>query len=148
MLWPRVSKAIGDAIDWMRDNYAVVRGDMIPYEAMLAVLACYFAEHGSNVPLDHKEWIDRWFWRSAFSERYSKSSNTQMANDAKSIKELIGGKLELPNYPLNYQQGISSENADKSFFWCRSQRGALPSLAGETKALCHWRRHLASQGPL
>jgi len=99
-LWPRVSKAIGDAIDWMRDNYGVVRGDMIPYEAMLAVLACYFAEHGSNVPIDHKEWIDRWFWRSAFSERYSKSSNTQMANDAKAIRELIGGKLELPNYPL------------------------------------------------
>jgi hypothetical protein len=99
-LWPRVSKAIGDAIDWMRDNYGVVRGDLIPYDAMLAVLACYFAEHGSNVPLDHKEWIDRWFWRSAFSERYSKSSNTQMANDAKAIKDLIGGKLELPSYPL------------------------------------------------
>lgn len=46
--WPRVSKAIGDAIDWIRDSYGVVRGDMIPYEAMLAVLACYFAEHGSR----------------------------------------------------------------------------------------------------
>lgn len=100
VLWPRVSKAIGDAIDWMRDNYGVVRGDMIPYEAMLAVLSCYFAEHGTNVPLDHKEWIDRWFWRSTFSERYSKSATTQMASDAKAIKELIGGKLELPAYPL------------------------------------------------
>jgi hypothetical protein len=99
-LWPRVSKAIGDAIDWTRDNYGVVRGDMIPYEAMLAVLPCYFAEHGTNVPLDHKEWIDRWFWRSAFSERYSKSATTQMASDAKAIEELIGGKLELPNYAL------------------------------------------------
>ena len=99
-LWPRISNGIGHAIDWMHDNYEVVRGDMVPYEAMLAVLACYFAEHGSNVPLEHKEWIDRWFWRSTFSERYSKSSNTQMANDAKAIRELIGGKLELPNYPL------------------------------------------------
>jgi hypothetical protein len=99
-LWPRVSKGIGDAIDWIRDNYGVVRGDMIPYEAMLAVLACYFAEHGTNVPLEHKEWLDRWFWRSAFSERYSKSSNTQMASDIKAIRELIGGKLELPNYSL------------------------------------------------
>lgn len=100
VLWPRASKAIGDAIDWMRDNYGVIRGDMLPYDAMLAVLACYFAEHGSNVPLEHKEWIDRWFWRSAFSERYGKSSNTQMANDVKAIRELIGGKLELPSYPL------------------------------------------------
>lgn len=33
-LWPRVSKAIGDAIDWIRDNYGVIRGDMIPYEAL------------------------------------------------------------------------------------------------------------------
>jgi len=99
-LWPRISKAIGDAIDWMRDSYGVIRRDILPYDAMLAVLACYFAEHGSNVPLEHKEWIDRWFWRSAFSERYSKSSNTQMANDAKAIKELIGGKLELPDYSL------------------------------------------------
>ena len=35
-LWPRISKAIGDAIDWMRDNYGVSRGGMIPYDAMLA----------------------------------------------------------------------------------------------------------------
>jgi hypothetical protein len=99
-LWPRVSKAIGDSIDWMRDNYGVVRGDMIPYDAMLAVLACYFAEHGTNVPPEHKTWLDRWFWRSAFSERYSKSSNTQMANDSKAIHELLDGKLDVPNYPL------------------------------------------------
>jgi hypothetical protein len=100
MLWPRVSKAIGDAIDWTRDNYGAVRGDMIPYDSMLAVLACYFSEHGTNVPLEHKLWIDRWFWRSAFSERYSKSTNSQMANDAKAIRELLNGKLELPTYPL------------------------------------------------
>jgi hypothetical protein len=100
VLWPRVSKAIGDSIDWTRDNYGIVRGDMIPYESMLAVLACYFSEHGTNVPLEHKTWIDRWFWRSAFSERYSKSTTTQMASDAKDIKELVGGKLEVPNYPL------------------------------------------------
>ncbi len=99
-LWPRVSKAVGDAIDWMRDNYGVVRRDMIPYDAMLAVLACYFSEHGTNVPIEHKTWIDRWFWRSAFSERYAQSQNSQMANDAKAIKELIGGKVELPNFPL------------------------------------------------
>lgn len=29
-LWPRVSKAMGDAIDWMRDNYGVVRGGNDP----------------------------------------------------------------------------------------------------------------------
>ena len=99
-LWPRISKAIGDAIDWMRDNYGVIRGDMIPYGAMLPVLACYFAEHGTNVPIEHKKWLDRWFWRSAFSERYSKSQTTQMATDAKAMRELISGKLEPPNYPL------------------------------------------------
>ncbi len=99
-LWPRISKAIGDAIDWMRDNYGVIRGDMVPYGVMLPVLACYFAEHGTNVPIEHKQWIDQWFWRSAFSERYAQSQTTQMATDAKAIRELIDGKLELPNYPL------------------------------------------------
>jgi hypothetical protein len=99
-LWPRISKAIGDAIDWMRDNYGVIRGDMIPYGAMLPVLACYFAEHGTNVPTEHKQWIDQWFWRSAFSERYAKSQTSQMATDAKAIRELIDGKLEPPRYPL------------------------------------------------
>src|SRR5258708_40256452 len=84
----------------MRDNYGVIRGDMIPYGAMLPVLACYFAEHGTNVPIEHKQWIDQWFWRSAFSERYAKSQTTQMATDAKAIRELIDGKIELPNYPL------------------------------------------------
>jgi hypothetical protein len=99
-LWPRVSTAIGNAIDWARDNYGVIRGDMIPYDAMLAVLACYFSDHGTNVPLEHKEWIDRWFWRSAFSERYAKAQTSQMAADAKAIRELIGGSPQLPDYPL------------------------------------------------
>jgi hypothetical protein len=99
-LWPRVSKALGDAIDWMRDHYGVIRGDMLPYDAMLAVLAYYFAEHGTNVPLEHETWIDRWFWRSTFSERYGRSATTQMANDVRTLRELIGGKVELPNYAL------------------------------------------------
>lgn len=99
-LWPLVSKALGDAIDWMRDNYGVIERAMIPYDAMLAVLACYFSEHGTNVPIEHKTWINRWFWRSAFSERYAKSQTSQMANDTKGFRDLIGGKLDLPNYPL------------------------------------------------
>lgn len=99
-LWPRVSTAIGHGIDWMRDNYGAIRGEMVPYYAMLAVLACYFSEHGTNVPIEHKAWIDRWFWRSAFSGRYTQAQATQMASDAKAIRELIGGKMELPNYPL------------------------------------------------
>jgi len=104
-LWPRISKAIGDAIDWMRDNYGVIRGDMIPYGAMLPVLACYFAEHGTNVPIEHKLWLDQWFWRSAFAERYAKSQTTQMATDAKAVRELINGKLDRPAYPLTVTKG-------------------------------------------
>jgi hypothetical protein len=116
-LWARISKAIGDAIDWMRDNYGVIRRDMIPYDAMLAVLACYFSEHGStNVPVDHKTWIDRWFWRSAFSERYAKAQTSQMANDAKAIEELIDGKVDLPNYPLTASKdSISVMKINRSF---------------------------------
>ena len=103
-LWPRVSKAIGDALDWMRDNYGVIRGDMLPYDVMLAVLACYFCEHGTNVPPEHKAWIDRWFWRSAFSARYGSSQSSQMASDAKAFSDLIDGKPEVPNYPLTIKK--------------------------------------------
>jgi hypothetical protein len=73
---------------------------MVPYPAMLTVLACYFSDHGTNVPPEHKEWIDRWFWRSAFSARYAKAQASQMAADAKAIRELINGKIDLPNYQL------------------------------------------------
>jgi len=104
-LWPRVSKAIGDAIDWVRDNYGVIRGDMIPYDAMLAVLACYFTEHGStNVPIEHKIWIDRWFWQSAFSERFTQGQTTQMGNDVKAIRDLMGGKVDPPDYALTVRK--------------------------------------------
>jgi hypothetical protein len=114
-LWPRVSKAIGDAIDWMRDHCGVIRGDMIPYDAMLAVLACYFAQHGTNVPHAHEQWIERWFWRSAFSERYSQGQTTQMANDAKTIAELIDGQIKLPDYPLTVtKDGIRSMRINRA----------------------------------
>jgi hypothetical protein len=103
-LWPRISKAVGDAIDWMRDHYGVIRRGMIPYDAMLSVLACYFTQHGTNVPPEHEQWIDRWFWRSAFSERYSKAQTGQMANDVKAICDLIEGQVKLPDYPLTFKK--------------------------------------------
>lgn len=114
-MWPRIEKALGDALDWVRDNYGVVRSEMLPYAPMLAVLAYYFAKHGVSAPSEHKSWLDRWFWRTAFSERYSKAQGSQMAEDVKLVERMLGGQIGEVSFPLKVTKDhISSMRMNQS----------------------------------
>ncbi len=98
-VWADTVKGYHQAVEYVRSNLGVRRADFLPYDGMLPILAYYFFH--SKLPSisgKDREHIDRWFWRVAFSERYSSASQTRMSEDALWIRGLVseGKPYEVP----------------------------------------------------
>jgi hypothetical protein len=90
-VWKQTVECFMLAVDFVRQNLGVARSDFLPYDAILPVLAYYFY-YGKTRKVSspkHREQLERWFWRVAFSERYSGASQTRMTEDAAWIRDLI-----------------------------------------------------------
>lgn len=88
--WKRTVECYKASISLMRRHFGVFHSKVTPYDSMAAVLSYYF--YHSNVheiTRQHLENIESWFWKVAFSERYSGASQTRMSEDAAWIRELI-----------------------------------------------------------
>jgi len=104
--WEDTKEAIIASIGYLRKQHGVKRGEFIPYEGMIPVLAYYMYETDrQNVAPEHQEKIDRWFWRVALSGRYSSSAQTRMTEDSKLIDRIIDGE----DVDINFTPQISTE---------------------------------------
>ena len=90
-VWDRTVSCLKLAVDYVRHNLGVDGVEFLPYDAMIPMLAYYFfLRDNSSIEGSHRAELDRWFWRVAFSERYSGASQTRMTEDAAWIRELVG----------------------------------------------------------
>lgn len=100
--WKPAVDAILLAADTLRKNMGVANSDYLPYDAILTLLAYYFLKSGKRSPSsEHLVWLNRWFWRSAFGQRYSAGGPTRMGQDAALLDKLIGGGTKPFELPLN-----------------------------------------------
>lgn len=96
-----VQSSIRRAIDYVRTNFNVRHVKLLPYEAMLVPLAAFFSVR-PNQPVtgeEHAE-LKRWFWRTAFSHRYSGNPQRNIKRDIERAVELrlkaVTGLSEIP----------------------------------------------------
>ncbi|GIK63647.1 MAG: hypothetical protein BroJett018_14410 [Chloroflexota bacterium] len=97
----------------------------MPYDAMLPVLAYYFyyAQSSTVLSHEHREQLEKWFWRTTFSERYSGASQTRMSEDAKWIQNLITDGQQI-DYPLSLDLN-SLVNGSMAFTTSAIRNGVL-----------------------
>jgi hypothetical protein len=84
-----VENGIKGAIDFLRTQLGVETLRNMPYPAMLIPLSVYFAIPGTEqltVPAQARRTLERWFWRSCFSERYSGQTNRVARSD---VREMV-----------------------------------------------------------
>ncbi len=95
-VWERTVECLKLAVDFLQANLGVKRADFIPYSAMVPVLAYYFFYGNTNDVRSsaHRDQLEKWFWRTAFAERYSGASQTRMSEDAEQIRKLIDDDTE------------------------------------------------------
>lgn len=98
-VWQPTVECFMAAVGYVRQNLGALRVDFLPYDGIIPILAYYFYISNSRVISGkHREQIERWYWRVAFSERYSGASQTRMTEDANWLRELIeiGSSYEKP----------------------------------------------------
>ncbi|HEY2140971.1 MAG TPA: DUF262 domain-containing protein [Solirubrobacteraceae bacterium] len=86
-----VENGIKGAIDFLRTQLGVETLRNMPYPAMLIPLSVYFAIPGTEqltVPAQSRRTLERWFWRSCFSERYSGQTNRVARSDVAEMVKL------------------------------------------------------------
>ena len=73
--------------------------NFLPYDAMLTLLAYYFAKSGNrSLPHSHMDWVCRWFWPAdIFGQRYGGGGATRIGQDRELFDGLIEGKELLFN---------------------------------------------------
>lgn len=92
-IWSATSACFHAAVDLLRGHFGVVSKEFLPYDAMLPVLSYYFYHSGKrHVASNHLPQIERWFWHTAFGERYSGTNQNSMTQDAAWVRELISNE--------------------------------------------------------
>ena len=82
-------------IDYLYENNLIISQDWMPYESMLIPLMIYLKElNGSFHKMNQlqKEFLSYWYLNSAFSARYSGSSNERIIEDSNVFTNLAKGK--------------------------------------------------------
>ncbi|WP_328342090.1 GmrSD restriction endonuclease domain-containing protein [Micromonospora sp. NBC_00421] len=93
--FPIVENAIRRSIDFVRANFHVRHLKFLPYSSMLIPLAAFFSVRQSDPVTDEqRRSLVRWFWRCAFSHRYSGNPQRNIKRD---IDEAVKLRQGLPN---------------------------------------------------
>lgn len=82
------------AIDFLRRDCGVASLKILPYKSMIIPLVRCFAtekEAGFHPNAKQRAALQRWFWHSCFSRRYSNSVDNAISHDINAVVELLGG---------------------------------------------------------
>lgn len=105
--FPKVEAAIRRSIDFLRQNFHVRHLKFLPYASMLVPLAAFFSERQGRPVTDLQRGnLVQWFWRCAFSHRYSGNPQRNIKHD---IDEALKLRRDQPSDLANIP-GILSES--------------------------------------
>lgn len=136
----RVKKALRAAIDFLRQNLHVRHVKHLPYTAMLIPLAAFYSKRQNESITDaERKTLLRWFWRTAFSHRYSGNPSRNIKADVQSAMALRDGTpwdldhlspRVLPDFFLSNEFRASTV-ASKTLILLLVRRGPRSFLSGE-----------------
>jgi hypothetical protein len=90
-----VTNGIKGAIDYLRSNFNIQKLANLPFSTLLVPLSVFFAVKGSaerTISDAQRRSLNRWFWRSAFSRRYSSGVLRNLKADIEEVNLLKNGK--------------------------------------------------------
>lgn len=139
-VWQKTSDSINLAIDFIRGNLGVKRYGFLPYRGIIPVLAYYFYKSGNRAILpNHKEIVEKWFWRVSFSERYGSAAPTRIGEDRKLFDQIITNRPVSVDYPVNitveniYEVEMKTTSAIKNAVICLLAKRSPRHFKNNTK---------------
>ena len=89
--WGRAVDGMGLAIDALW-NWGVISRDLVPYRAMLPVLAALLAQQ----PTYDRRALERWFWSRAFAKTFDVAANTKAVGEYQRLLAVKGAPVDIP----------------------------------------------------
>lgn len=109
-----IINGIKGAIDFVKRNLKVEKIENLPYDNLLVPLSVFFANSGNqhfNYTDSQRQVLEKWFWRSCFSRRFSAGVLRSLNRD---INEIINLKNNQPSnlatIPVNIQSDFFTRN--------------------------------------
>jgi hypothetical protein len=109
-----ITNGVKYAVDYIRANFLAETLANLPFTTLLVPLAVFFAVDGNKersvTDLERKK-INQWFWRSAFSKRYSSGVLRNLNIDIEQMAKLRDGKDNaLGDFPASVGNEFFIEN--------------------------------------
>lgn len=109
-----ITNGIKYAIDYVRTNFKVERLANLPFSTQLVPLCVLFAVPGNKEAAyndEQRQRINRWFWRSSLSRRYSSGVLRNLKTDIEEMANLRDGKeTKLGEFPVSISEEFFREN--------------------------------------
>lgn len=90
----QVMNGVKGAVDYLRANFNVESLENLPFTTLLVPLSVFFTTKGNeeaHCTNEQRQRINQWFWRSAFSRRYSSGVLRNLNTDIEEMKKLRDG---------------------------------------------------------
>lgn len=134
----KLKKSLEQALDYLYKQFNVLSEDFLPKPQHLVPLTFLFSEV-KNLTREQGLVIKKWFWRTAFSDRYSSGTDKKMDEDIQFFKEIINNDFsQLSKYHstvnefLFKKQLFSKSNSSvRAFLLMLSQRNPKDLTNGE-----------------
>jgi hypothetical protein len=106
-LWKSTVSSIMLAAHTLRKCVGVQKASYLPYDALLTLLAYFYAKSNQRSLTDTQlAWVRQWFWRASFSQYYGSGGPTKMGRD----KELFDALMAGSSPPFDPPLGLSADN--------------------------------------
>ena len=91
--WPRAVEAVKAAVDYVKTSFRVPVSRLLPYSSLLIPISLFF--HWNHLKPPNRAQatlLEDFFWKAGWSERYSSSSDSKLAQDKRTIKRFLKEK--------------------------------------------------------
>ncbi|SCY82749.1 GmrSD restriction endonuclease domain-containing protein [Microvirga guangxiensis] len=136
-----VTNGVKYGVDYLRSHYSVQTLHNLPFTTLLVPIAVFFAVSGNREASytgDQARIIDKWFWRSAFSKRYSSGVLRNLKTDIEQMAALRDGKQSsLGDFTFNIDEDFFKANSfgmgnvnTKTFLLMLAKQGPVSFISG------------------
>ena len=132
-----LQESLSRAVDFLTTEFRVNSRALLPHVQQVVGLACFFS--GTDIPTAAQlPILKKWFWRTAFSSRYSAQTDEKMDEDIQFVEQVAQGEFSgMAEYSysldssLLLKQKLSKSNPfARAFLLLLAQKGPLNLVNG------------------
>ena len=88
--WPHAIENVRAAVDYIKSAFQIPVSRLLPYPSLVIPIALFFQQSNAKDPTSRQaELLANFFWQVGWSERYSSSSDSRLAQDKQTISHII-----------------------------------------------------------